>query len=74
MKFLLVLVLIIGCQPLKRLEPKVEECVIGPKMEVLKLIREEEHKYMFVGYPYGEESPVEIIEDVSALKKVECPE
>lgn len=74
MKFFIMLLFIFGCVPLRRMEPKVEECVIGPRMDVLKVLRAEDQKYMFVEYPYDEDSPVEIIEDVSALKKVECPE
>jgi hypothetical protein len=74
MKFIILLIFIIGCQPLRRIEPRVNECVIGPQMDVLKLLRADDEKYMFVEYPYAEDSPVEIIEDVSALKKVECPE
>jgi len=73
MKFFIMLLFIFGCVPLRRMEPKVEECVIGPRMDVLKVLRAEDQKYMFVEYPYDEDSPVEIIEDVSALKKVECP-
>lgn len=68
------LFIICSCNPLRRIEPKVEECVIGPQMDVLKLLRTEDEKYLFVEYPYAEDSPVEIMEDVSALKKVDCPE
>lgn len=68
------LLFISSCLPLRRTEPKVEECVIGPQMDVLKLLRAEDDKYLFVEYPYAEDSPVEIMEDVSALKKVDCPE
>lgn len=74
MRYLLILLFLTGCNPLKRAVPEVNECVIGPKMDVMKLLREEDDKFLFVEYPYAEDSPVEIIEDVSALKKVECPE
>lgn len=74
MRYLLILLFLAGCNPLKRSIPEVNECVIGPKMDVMKLLREEDDKFLFVEYPYAEDSPVEIIEDVSALKKVECPE
>ena len=74
MKFIIMLLFICSCIPLRRVEPKVEECVIGPQMDVLKLLRTEDEKYLFVEYPYAEDSPVEIMEDVSALKKVDCPE
>lgn len=73
MRYLLILLIVAGCNPANRL-PEVDECVIGPQMDVMKLLREEDDKYMFVEYPYAEDSPVEIMEDVSALKKVECPE
>lgn len=74
MKYFLLLVVLLGCNPANRSLPKVDECVIGPQMDVMKLLREEDEKFLFVEYPYAEDSPVEIMEDVSALKKVECPE
>lgn len=42
-------------------------------MDVWKLLRMDEGKYLFATYPYTEGAPVEILEDVSALKKVDCP-
>lgn len=74
MKYFFLLLLIVSCNPVNKNLPEVSECVIGPKMDVMKLVREEDDKYMFVEYPYAADSPVEIMEDVSALKKVECPE
>jgi hypothetical protein len=74
MRWLILFLFIFGCQPLSRTDPEVEECVIGPQMDVLKLLRTEEGKYLFVEYPYAEDSPVEIVEDVSAFRKVECPD
>lgn len=74
-KYLFLLLVISGCLGVSNRTPEVNECVIGPKMDVLKLLRtKDEDKYMFVEYPYDQNSPIEIMEDVSALKKVECPE
>lgn len=74
MKYPVMLLIFCGCIAINDRMPEVNECVIGPKMDVLKLLRTDEDKFLFVEYPYEKDSPVSIIQDVSTLKKVECPE
>lgn len=73
MKFVILLLTLVACNPIKQLEPKVGECVLGPQMNVMKLIRMEDNKYLFASVPVTEGSPVDVYEDPRALKKVECP-
>jgi hypothetical protein len=69
MKWILFLFILTACNQ----ELKVGECVIGTRMDVWKLMRMDGKKYLFVTLPIQEDSPVEIVEDVSAFKKVDCP-
>lgn len=72
MKYL-TLLLLVSCLDVKKDEPKIGDCFIGTRMDVWKLMRMDEGKYLFATFPFGEGSPVEVVTDVSALKKVDCP-
>ena len=74
MRWIVLLLFAWSCIAMNGHAPLVNECVIGPKMDVLKLLRADEDKFLFVEYPYEKDSSIAVIEDVSALKKVECPE
>lgn len=69
----LFLILIMACDPVKQIDPKVGDCVIGTGMNVWKLIRMEKNKYLFAIYPVQAGSAIKIVEDVSTFKKVDCP-
>jgi hypothetical protein len=73
MRYLLILLITTACNPFKQIKPEVGDCVLGPNMEVWKLMNTAEKKYLFAKYPVLEGSPVLVINDVSALKLVECP-
>lgn len=73
MKWSLLLVFLLGCNPIKQIEPKVGECVLGTGMAVWKLVKEDSGKYLFASYPLQEDSPAIVIEDPRTFKKVECP-
>lgn len=72
MRYFVLLLITISCNTTQS-KPQIGECFIGPQMEVRKLLRMDQGKYLFANYPYDESSPAEIMEDVSALKKVDCP-
>lgn len=69
----LLLIILSACNFTGPKPPQVGECVIGTKMDVWKLLRMDDGKYLFATYPFDEGAPVEVVTDVSAFKKVDCP-
>ena len=73
MRFLLLLSLLIGCERARPVNIQVGDCVIGEAMNIWKLIRMDEDKYMFATNPVEEGSLIQVVSDASTFKKVECP-
>lgn len=73
MHLLLLFLLLLSCERLKPVNLTVGDCVIGEGMDIWKLIRADQGEYLFVTNPVEEGSRVELIDDVSTFKKVECP-
>ena len=73
MKVILFL-LIISCVPKSKIDLTVGECVIDQDMSLWKLIKIDQEHYLFSRYPLREGSPVVILEDISILKKTNCPQ
>jgi hypothetical protein len=61
-----------SCQSQKQLVVGV--CVIGTRMVVWNLLRKEEGRFMFTTLPAIEGAPVEIVTDITAFKRVDCPQ
>lgn len=75
MKFLWVIIFILAsCEKSNQHLLKVEECVVAPDLAVWQLIRVDGDKHLFTRYPAEEGSKVEMMEDISTLKKIKCPE
>ena len=73
MRYFILVLITMACNSSTSKKPQIGECYIGTRMDVWKLLRMDEGKYLFATYPYDEGAPVEVMEDVSALKKVDCP-
>lgn len=73
MHLLLLFLLLLSCERLKPVNLAVGDCVIGEGMDIWKLIRADQGEYLFVTNPVQEGSRVELMDDVSTFKKVECP-
>jgi hypothetical protein len=73
MRLLILLLLLLGCERNKPMNIQVGDCVIGEAMNIWKLIRMDEGKYMFATNPVEEGSQIQVVEDPSTFKKVECP-
>ena len=72
MKYL-TLFLLMGCLT-GTPELKPGDCVLGRGMALWQLKRSEGGKHMFVAFPLQNDTKVEIVEDISTYKKVECHE
>lgn len=70
---LLLLLIILGCERVKPVKLQIGDCVIGEAMNIWKLIRMDENKYMFATNPVEEGSQIQVVSDPSTFKKVECP-
>ena len=55
-------------------ELKPGDCVIGRGMVLWQLQRNEGGKFLFLHFPLQPDSKLEIVEDTSLYKKVECHE
>ncbi len=71
---LILLLLIISCIPKSKIDITVGDCVIDQNMSLWKLIKIDQEHFLFSRYPLREGSPVEIIRDISILKKTDCPQ
>jgi hypothetical protein len=73
MKFFMLALLFLGCETVGNFELKDGECIIGPSSTTWKLLRKVEKKYMFVELPESMDSQVQVLDDLSTVKKIECP-
>lgn len=73
MRLLIFFLLLVGCERTKPINIQVGDCVIGEAMNIWKLIRMDEEKYMFATNPVEEGSQIQVVNDPSTFKKVECP-
>ena len=72
MKYVL-LFLLLSCTKASKSKITSGDCVLGGNMQVWKLLRQEDDMYLFAKYPLVEGTPVEMVTDISAFKKVDCP-
>jgi hypothetical protein len=72
MKYIILFTLI-ACNSSINSDLTVDSCVLGEDMVVWQLIREDDGKYLFSDVPVKEGAMVHVFEDISALKKVDCP-
>jgi hypothetical protein len=70
---MILLLLIISCIPKTKIDLTVGDCVIDQEMSLWKLVKVDQDHYLFTRYPLREDSPIEIIKDLSILKKTDCP-
>jgi len=73
MRYLIFLIILASCIPLKSSKLDVGECVLGEDMVVWKLLKKDKNLYLFVDAPEKEGSLLRTVEDISAFKKVKCP-
>lgn len=69
----LMLILLVGCEARRGVDFKVGDCALGGSLGVWKLTKKEQGKYLFVAYPVQEGAALEVVEDISVLKKIDCP-
>lgn len=64
--------LAVSCQSQTHIE--IGQCVIGTRMDVWKLLQKDGKNFIFTTLPAVDGAPMEIVDDVSAFKRVDCPQ